>query len=251
MIDNFLSGLLGGEVVEVGIGGFTLFASVSRETNFSSQAPTTYLEDGSFVNDHIINEPVTINIEGVVSDVTVKQPQLNSFVDNLTGTLGSIGIYTGGRTSSQIGKVVAVIDQARSYIRRIDNLINQGKKILDFFGNKDPEKSIRERFIDEMIAIRESKQPISIDMPYRTLDNMIITSLVITENNTDKALTFRMTAQEIRLAQTILVEAIQIKPASGVKSQTGKQSNKGVQQGEQPNEGERSLVDYVWSYFKR
>jgi len=54
---------------EVGIGGFTAFAQISEKFSRSAKVPTTFLEDGSHVNDHIIREPLTVSIEGNVSDV--------------------------------------------------------------------------------------------------------------------------------------------------------------------------------------
>lgn len=242
MIDEFLSGLFGGGVKEVGIGGFTTYASVSREISLTSQVPTTYLESGSFANDHVINEPIQLRIDGVVSDITLTQSQFDSFIDNITGTLGSIGIYIGGRTPAQVGKVISVINDARNYIRRIDNIIQKGSQLLDLFGNNTPEKSIKEKFVDSMFSLRESRQPISIDMPYRTFENMVITSCVITEGNSDKGLTFSLTAQQIRFNQILLVEAVQINPSSGVKSQTAKQSDKGAQQGGTPTASEEQSI---------
>ena len=35
-------------------------------------APENYVEDGSVINDHIINDPITLSISGEVADIHLK-----------------------------------------------------------------------------------------------------------------------------------------------------------------------------------
>jgi len=244
IIDSVMSAFKG----DVGIGGFTTYAAVRRETSYTASAPTTYLEDGSFANDHVILNPIVISIDGAVSDIVLKENILDSIVNSLNDSLGLTPILSSsiGNTIFQKTKITQLINSARSQVRKVQNLIDFGSNVLDFFGNDSLNKSIQQKFHDDMKALVDSRQPISIDMPHGTLDNMIITSFVITSDNQDKMYSFSITVQQIRFAQTIDVQIEAApNPAAGVKNQTSKAVDKGVQRGEEVSDSELQSLGSV------
>lgn len=249
MISGIIDSVIGIFRGDVGIGGFTTYAAVRRETSYTASAPTTYLEDGSFANDHIVLNPVVISIDGAVSDVVLRENVVDSLVNSLNQNLGLIPTLSSsiGSTIFQQTKITKLVNSARSYTRKVQDLIDFGSNVLDFFGNDSSSKSIQQKFHDDMKSLVNSRQPISIDMPHGTLDNMIITSFVITSDNQDKMYSFSITAQQIRFAQTIDVQIeVAPNPSPSVKNQTSKPVDKGVQSGKEVSESESSLI---WSIF--
>src|SRR5690606_21438535 len=99
-------------------------------------------------------------------------------------------------------------------------------------GNQDSAaKSNIEQFIDAMEALHLGKQLISIDMPFRRHDNMVITSLSVDRNNEEEALSFSIAAQQFRFVETIFVQVAR-NPSAGTGGQTAPEAAKGVQEGE-------------------
>lgn len=237
---------------EIGIGGFNLFARVSDSTAYETQAPTSVVEDGSYIGDHLINGPIKLNISGDVSDVFLNPPPVSQS-DARLPTVGAITGLAPGRTVSQAQRVARIINTATDRYRLIDERIKNGQNAFTFAGNKAGTKPIREQFIDFIEAVHYGKQLITISMPYRTHESMAVTSVTITRDNQRKALTFSMTAQKFRIAETIFTELSQFyrKPSPAVASQVAGTSDKGVQSPESgdgtaaPGRKEKSVLSAI------
>jgi len=242
MIEALLNSQIETKSTDIGIGGFTLFARVRDVTSYTSSAPTTYLEDGSPIQDHIINDPLTISIDGVVGDVYIQKSAIEKQINQVNELLGQTEIYLPLRTQSQIQKVNALTSEFRDKVRQIDRLIDTGRSILSF-GSQSNTKSNQEKFIDMMEAYHDAKALVVIDMPFRRLTQMRITDLSIVKDATSGAISFKLSAQKIRFTQPIytLNGALRKKPSGGVANQTGGTSDKGGQSGATPSE---SLLSY-------
>lgn len=215
---------------EVGIGGFTLFARVNDQTQYSTASPTSVVEDGSYIGDHLINAPIKVTINGDVADVFYNAPPKSASESRLP-TVGKTSSFLPKRTPSQIQRVAKVVDSAGDRRREINEKISLGSNSGDFIGNKAGGKPIREQFVDFIESIHYGKQLTTISMPYRNHESMAINDVTITRDNQRKALTFSLTAQKFRIAKTIFSDVSRFykKPAPSVKSQTGKTADKGVQ----------------------
>ena len=53
------------------IGSIILDAAISEDYNYSSNVTSYPVESGSVVSDHIINDPVSFNISGIIYDVPI------------------------------------------------------------------------------------------------------------------------------------------------------------------------------------
>lgn len=228
---------------EIGIGGFTAMARVREAYKLTAEAPTTPVEDGSFVNDHIILKPLTITIEGDVSDVHVRASPIVRRWQRASAEIGNItSQYAPARTQSQLDRVNAIANDASDAVRRIDSLLDSGEQALDFFGNRDnSSKSIQEQFIDAMEALHFGKQIIAIDMPFRRHENMVITGVQATTDNQADSTTFSIDAQQLQFAE--LQYAQIARPATGLGGQTEDLVSKGPQEGKPV---ERSLLSSIF-----
>ena len=63
-----LSILFGKKYDRSRIGSVTLDATINEEHNYTAQVTNYPLENGTDISDHIINQPVTVQITGIVSD---------------------------------------------------------------------------------------------------------------------------------------------------------------------------------------
>jgi len=216
---------------EIGIGNFTAFVRVRDSSEMSADVPTTPLEDGSMVNDHIILKPFILTIEGDVSDIHLRANPVLQQIQRAGATVGNVTEQYGPDwTPSMLQRANAIANDARDAVLRLQNVVDSGTQILSLFGNQDAgSKSIQEQFIDAMEALHLGRQIIAIDMPFRRRENMVITSFVTnTDNQTDDT-TFSLRAQKVRFAEVIYSKVARQSP--GVQGQLDDEVSKGAQKG--------------------
>lgn len=215
---------------EIGIGGFTALVRVRERYNLSAEVPATPVENGSVVHDHVILKPLTISIDGNVSDVHKRASEAIRQFQRVQAEIGNVtSQYAPARTQAQLSRVSVLANDAADAVRRIDNLIATGDQIADLFGNRDAAKGNQETFIDTMEAYYFAGVAISIDMPFRRHDNMIITSFMFAYNNEIKTTTFSLEAQKIQLSDLVFAETAT--PAAGLNGQADALASKGAQEG--------------------
>lgn len=232
---------------EIGIGNFTALVRVRESYKLTADVPATPVEDGSFINDHIILNPIALSIEGSVSDIHLRQaPIIRDFI-RVQAEIGNLSSqYATPRTQSQLNKISALANDAADAVRQLDALVSAGEQAASFFGNKDASsKSLREQFLDQMEALYFGKQAFTIDMPYRQHTNMTITSFTSSTDNTTAETTFTLEASQLRFAELQIV-AIAPSPSSGAGGQLDGETDQGAQEG---TPVERSLFGNVVDAF--
>lgn len=229
---------------KIGIGGFTLFAKVSEAINFNSKIPTVWLEDGSFAQDHIVLDPFTITIDGEISDVFLERDALPEMITRVQSKIGIIETYLPTRSQSQVQKINAIINDAQDKLREVDRVIDNGKQLYNFFSGNVNDKGNREIFIDCAEIWHRGKQLISIETPWRVYEKMAITSLSVIRGNEEEVLSFKLTVQEIRFADTLYTDINKYfkKPADGMDGKADSVVNKGPQK---PKEVDESLLSTI------
>lgn len=231
---DFLSAQLGGEGEQrVGIAGFTMLARVRNTYGYSSEVPTTFLEDGSSVEDHIILNPLRLSIEGSVGDIYLEETPLQELSDTVASTAGQIGIYLPERTQTQRQAIAQITSGIGDAVGAIDSLLDSGAQAASLLGSAGLEgKSLRERFVDTMEALHFGRQTVDIEMPYRTFSNMRINVDFETDNR-EKVLKFKIEAQQIREADEAFseVSGLLSNPSPAINGQGQGLTDKGVQEG--------------------
>lgn len=230
---------------EIGIGGFSAFVRVRDITKFSSEIPSTPVEDGSLVHDHIILKPLIISIEGDVSDVHLKSSPLIREFQKASATIGDLSsVYAPARTQSQISIVEAMDATILDAVNGIDALLDKGGQIFDMFGNRDStNKSIQNQFIDAMESAHLGRQLVSIEMPFRKRENMRITSFTASTDNVSDSIMFTLEAEQMKFAELVYSETAARKPASGLGGQTTNKVEKGAQEGVNTD---RSILSHIF-----
>lgn len=224
-------------VFQVGIAGYSMYAAVNETVNYKASAPTSVVEDGSFLNDHIINDPETISIEGVVGDVFRRDATIFNRVTPLSNTLGLITSFLPRFTSFQQQVVSTMQNSVSTAIGSINSILQAGNPLNAIVGNLDStSKTLQEQFIDAIDNIYYGKQIIPIDVAGRRYDSMVITAATFTKSNVDTSISFKIEAQRFRIAQTSFVEVEKVaradkNPSSALGGQTGDAKQMGTQAG--------------------
>jgi len=226
------------EEEEIGINGFTTAARVRERISRSASVPTTFLEDGSHINDHIIRNPLTLSIEGNVSDTFVMPDPAIAALQAAQAQVGNITQYAPARTQAQISRVSGLATDFISAVDKVDNFLESSNRVAAYLGLQDARAITNiQKFIDNMESAQSSDQLISISMPFKTYKQMYITSLETTRNNQTSALDFTMELQQFRFADTISADTKAAEnPSSSTNGQTAGSKDKGVQEGEEVEE---------------
>jgi len=247
-IRDYLNGQFAGEpdtdAETVGIGGFTAFAQISEKFKRSAKVPTTFLEDGSHVNDHIIREPLTVSIEGNVSDLFVLPSEPVAILQEHQAQIGKITQYAPARTQAQLSRVSGLVNDFTSAMDKADALISSAQGAAKYLGNQDKEAQTNiESFLDAMKGLQATDKLIKISTSFKTYTDMYITSLEVTRDNQNRAINFTLEAQKVRIAQTLFTKTTAAQNASiATAGQTDGETDKGAQEGEEVEEVEESLT---------
>lgn len=209
MIDDIVKGFLykkKDEKQTVGIGGFNLDVRLESSISFNMVAPENYVEDGSVINDHIINDPITISISGEVADIHIK-PKFDDFVLETLREKVQFKIINTVLTKQQQQRIQKVVDKVSDAFKTANKAID----IYDRFINRNEIKSSvrtsQDDFFDYIESIYLNKKLITIEMPFRNYENMLITSLSISkDNSTNQKLKYSLSAKEIRFAEIAFVK---------------------------------------------
>ncbi|HFI1947401.1 TPA: phage baseplate protein [Yersinia enterocolitica] len=221
-------------VKKVGIGGFSMFARVSDATEYPSQVPVDVLEDGSNASDDIINGPITIKISGVVADVYMDAKPNSSFglIPDYS-KYGEVVEYIPAKTQQQLQKMNEIADRAEQKILEAKRLADKGAELFGLVGNPvaGGAKGIREQFLDFIEAIYYGKQLITVEVDYRTHENMALSGLTISTDNQTLETKFEASFTKINFTQltTTAIEKHFKSPSATAKSKTAAVANKGAQ----------------------
>jgi len=237
MIDNIVKGYLykkKDEKQTVGIGGFNLDVRFDSSISFTMVAPENYVEDGSVINDHIVNDPITLSISGEVADIHLK-PKFDDFVLETIREKVQFKVINTVLTKQQQQKIQSVVDKIQSVVK----LANKGFDIYNRFNNRNKPiskvRTVQDDFFDLLESNYINKRLITIEMPFRNYENMLITSLTITkDNSTNQKLKYSLSAKEIRFAEIAYAKADvyfnkpTAKPTSTTKAKTTAKKDNGV-----------------------
>lgn len=233
---------------DIGIGGFKLYSAILTRINYPTRAPTVYLENGVAIADHLINDPIELNISVNISEV-FKATGVASGVENLVRrTQAEVGVvtkYLPARSKAAEQQINSVIDDIDNAYNALDTFNREGEQLFDFFGDKT-QASIQADFFDFIDKTRNSKHLISVETPFRTYDNMAILSPEMQLDNQQYATGVNIRLQEMRFVETQTGRILPSKDkrASGTGGDTESEENKGDQKGTKTNSIAQSLVNF-------
>lgn len=234
---------------DIGIGGFKLFARVNQSTQYKAQVPNFVLEDGSYANDHIINDPLTLSINGEVGGTFFQKLQsyIPEFLTNSQqNALSNVSVYLPSRTTSQLSRINSLRSDANSYLSQLNRMASVGTELFNVFNgtSAQKEKDNQEQFIAFLESVYYSKQLIDIEMPYKKHTNMALTDLSIERNNTENSIKFTASFKKVQFAQIVYTSASKYfkKPSSATNKKTESAKDKGSQKPADNKKSSKSLL---------
>jgi len=222
--------------VSIGIGGWIADVRINESIELTSDVPDNYVEDGSVIHDHIINNPIVLNIEGEVSEVNIKSKFIDEtsikYIDKTQNILNNV--FPARLTNQATQKIKSLIINANDYYSQLEHYAKSVQNLYNIFKNDSKTISLQKEFIDFLNRIYYSKELITIETPFGIYKNMRIVSISLTrENIAYQAIKYKITAKEVRFAETIFVDKNKYfkNPSESTKGKVKSQSDKGSVQG--------------------
>lgn len=183
-------------------------ATVSESPTYEATPTDHPVEKGSDITDHIIIKPISLKIDGVISETPLT---LSAALSSLTTTAGSAGGQLAGGFLGQIGGLAATVGAGKL-----------GSKI--FGNNQSPVTIARQQLRDLLLKGRLHR----IVTKYEVFENMILTSLSFTrDSSTGGSIRFSATARQIVIvaSETVTLANIARDTAhtAGAKAKLGQQ----------------------------
>lgn len=208
----------------IGIGNFTMFVSINETINKSATITSNPIENGSFINDHIIKNPISLNIEGEVADVYVSPAYVPANVDKIFPTVAEIRSYFPERTNIQISKINSLVNNIEDEVSKVNDIINKTQNIYNKFTSSNDD--ITTEFLKFFDKVYEENLIIKVNCVNKIYENMAITDFSISKKN-KTSLAFTINLQQIVIVETIVNY---VNASSASKYQTSTLADKGSRQ---------------------
>lgn len=225
-------------VEKIGIGGFSLYASISEGVGKTATITQNPVESGSVISDHIIRNPTTITIQGEVGTVFLKRKRLASTVQQLSPPISTILQYAPDRTATQLTKINDVLQTSNDIITEGDRIFTDGTGIYNYFAGASQQqifdpftgefrsaKDPKEEFMEFVGKLHKSSSIFDIRCVDREFKSFAISSLTTTKDS-EGAISFSITAQEIIKVGTNLITLEPVEPSEQAGSQIAETTTK-------------------------
>lgn len=204
---------------ELGIAGFKTLVRVSETIERTSEVTMSPVEDGSFIADHIVDNPTILTITGDVSDVFISPSSLAEFKRDIERTIGGVSQYLPNRTQSQLQRVSGIANDFSDKIKQLDSALEKGDNFLSnlqsLTGNESGKiEGNQKKFMDMLDSLRASKTAIKIQSQTRTFNSMIVSSITTDTDNEADSTSFTIVFTELITAKT-KTTIVSFKPAAG------------------------------------
>jgi hypothetical protein len=201
----------------VEIAGFKSLVRTSETVKKTATTTTSYVEDGSFISDHIVDNPRIITIAGNISDVHIKGDPVSKVLNKAQTAVSDVNQFIPLKTQSQISKISSIANDVTDIESLILSTAQRNPRIFDTLGLSDiAEEQLKELgvgknqigFINKIEEIMDSQRTIqgstqSITVGEKTYQNMVITDFEFNLDNKENSLNFSIELTEVRFATNI------------------------------------------------
>ncbi len=194
---------------DIKINGLAFDYAGEVKAELSADVTEHYMEDNSFVQDHVALRPKRVTMKGIIGEL-VAGPQLSGvpgFLQSLQSGLTTLPAYLGGYAPEQATKLAKTVTQVQKISSQLTAVYSTGKNILSLFKNSAPSPTRQGQIYAALEAYFEQRVPFTIVTPFRVYNNMVIEALIAVQPEDTKFLSeFTITLKEIRKASVTVVD---------------------------------------------
>ncbi|MGE4515213.1 MAG: phage baseplate protein [Chryseobacterium sp.] len=188
-----------------GISGFIFDIPDTESLNMQSDITDHFTEDNSFIQDHIVNLPITITLSGFIGELVYEKPDgVSGAAQEVQNRLETVEAYTGDKTPQAIQNEQETIGQAQRAISAINQNIDRTQNTIELLeGDEGPERTRQEKAYSKLYSLWTSKTIMTVQTPWRYFESMAITSISFSQDSTTQQISdITVSLKEFRTAET-------------------------------------------------
>lgn len=218
----------------IGIAGYKLDVRLKENPTYTTDIPDNYVEDGSYINDHFVDKPLIVTLEGEVADLNYQSIGSADLIDNVLPDkyLGiSESLYPQLRSNQTLQRINKIVDDVK--YSEIAEYIGKTNDVYSMFGGGQEKETLN--FMEFIERIQAAKMPVKIETASKTYENMgLISFAPVRDQVTNTAIGYQATFKQIRFAKTILVEVQKLtkNPTKQMKNKVASKVDKGTVTGD-------------------
>ncbi len=168
-----------------GISGWVFDISGGESIELESDITDHFTENGSFVQDHIVNKPMRITLSGIIGELKYEAPKKDSTegaLSALTNTLTAVPAYLGPFTPQALQKFTVAFSTAAYLAGQYEAIKKRLSNLKKYFSGEDATETLQQRAFAELKAMRDSKQIVTVQTPWGFYSNMAIVSISVRQD---------------------------------------------------------------------
>lgn len=174
------------EAGQEGISGWVFDISGGESIELESDITDHFTENGSFIQDHIVNKPMRITLSGLIGELKYEAPKngtIEGDLSALSNSLTAVPAYLGPLTP-QASQKLAVATSAAAYAAgQYEAIKKRVSNLKKYFDGKDATETLQQKAFAELKAMRDSKQIVTVQTPWGFYSNMAIVSISIRQDD--------------------------------------------------------------------
>jgi hypothetical protein len=185
-----------------GISGWIFDVPRRDELRIDADITDHYMEDNSFLQDHVIIKPVEITLTGLKGELVYKKPEgVFNLNNSLANKLSIVDDYLGDYTEQGNQNIQRTLSNLQRAQNTAMQLVDKTKNMIDLFSNDAT--TLQEVAFKQLSAMMYSKQLVTIQTPWNFYESMMILSVsFIQEEESDQYSDITIVLKEMRFAQT-------------------------------------------------
>lgn len=230
-----------------GINGF-LF-DIPREESIELRTDVTdhVTENNSFINDHVVNQPITVTLTGYQGELLFERPAgIAGGVQQLQNRLETVEAYLGELTPGFVQASQQILNQTQRAVSIVNQTVQRVQNVIGLVaGPEGQEETRQQRAYNELNGLRLARTPVTLQTPWAYFDSMIITSLSFSQReNSPDISEISVSLKEFRVAevQTVSFDEDLLPPRQEVQS-TPQEDQGNIRGTEENISSLRSAVD--------
>ena len=189
----------------VGIENFTALIRTSETENYTNEVTENPLESGARISDHIIKNPTTFSIAGIVTDLHEEGLGYVKPIDSVFRTTSVVTAYLPPQSQAAAQRVESQINEGLSIVNKADQIVEDGKTVAGALGINFDSESLREAFRKLIIDKWMGGQTIKLEMNGNIWENIAIVSCSFSYNNEEERTEFSLELKEIEIVDTTTI----------------------------------------------
>lgn len=224
-----------------GINGWVFDIPKSEQVKISNDITDHYMENGSFINDHVVRKPIKITLTGFIGELVYRKPTgYSADLNFFDSSLSVVDAYLGDYSPQQLQKQQNLLNEVQKNNNFVQQVVQKTTNIVKSFSGEGQLRTMQEVAYNDILGLMNNNQLLKVQTPFAYFESMLIEDVTFMQDqDSDSYCDISVTLKEARFAETTTVAFDQDLLPSRNTIQEGDESNNGT------NKGNDKLISFA------